>query len=396
MDAFFQLPFDCRNKLENRAIVFDMVHFRDLDAACLADPAQIIAHQIDDHQQFSPVLLAFQQLLAIGAVLLFGGAPWPGAFDWPRLHLAVADLQEPFRRTAQQLAHTEVDECGKGSGVDVAQARVQLVGRCFRPALEALGHVDLIDVAGTDVLLDAGDSRQIIRLCHVCGKLRSGFARQFRRCDRKLPPFRGKDDLFHLGHPFLRITKKPRRSKMYIPQKMVHHDCPVVDAEEAVRNLDIIVRFLRQAFHLMTQLIAEVTDSSADKRELPCIVYLIIFQQRFQFFERIYIRFGCQRQFGIESDEGIAPQFFRIHPAVQEKTMLAVAEQREQFEARKPGDDFLDHDISRFLFHPKSLLPAFFWRAHKRCATYPSHAPSGSPQDETGPPRSTLRDEESP
>ncbi|MPM29122.1 hypothetical protein SDC9_75661 [bioreactor metagenome] len=101
VEAFLQLPFDCRNKLKNGAVVFDMIHFRYLDAAGFADSTQIIAHKIDDHQQFGTVLLAFQQFLAIGAILLLGSAAWPGTFDRPRLYLAVADLQEPFRRTAQ-------------------------------------------------------------------------------------------------------------------------------------------------------------------------------------------------------------------------------------------------------------------------------------------------------
>ncbi|MPM29123.1 hypothetical protein SDC9_75662 [bioreactor metagenome] len=183
---------------------------------------------------------------------------------------------------------------------------------------------------------------------------------------------------------------------MDFSKKVVHHNRPVINAEEAVRDLDIIVRFLRQPFHLMAQFIAEVADSSADEREFPRIVQLIVFQQCFQFFERIYARFGSQRPFGIESDEGIASQFPRIHAAVQEKTMLAVAEQRKEFEARKPGDDFLDHDISRSFFHRKSPLPAFFGRAHKSCATYPNRAPSESPRDGTEPPRSALPGEESP
>ena len=146
----------------------------------------------------------------------------------------------------------------------------------------------------------------------------------------------------------------------------------------------------------MAQLIAEITDSSADERKLACIVQLIFFQQCFHFCKSIHTRFGSQRQFGIESDEGIASQLLRIHPAVKEKTMFAIAEQREQFEARKSGNDFLDHDVSRSFSHQQSPLSAFFWRAHKNCATYPAHAPSGLPQDGTGPPRSTLPDEESP
>lgn len=90
MDSFLQLPFDCRNELENRAVVLDMVHFRDLDAAGFADPAQIITHQIDNHQQFRPILFALQQLLAVGAILLLCGAPWSGSFNRTSLHLAVA------------------------------------------------------------------------------------------------------------------------------------------------------------------------------------------------------------------------------------------------------------------------------------------------------------------
>ena len=65
---------------------------------------------------------------------------------------------------------------------------------------------------------------------------------------------------------------------MDLAQKMVHHNRSIINTKEAVRNLDIIVRFLRQPFHLMAQLIAEITDSSADERKPACIFQLIFFQ----------------------------------------------------------------------------------------------------------------------
>ena len=62
---------------------------RHLDAAGLADAAEVVARHVHDHRQLGAVLLALQQLAGEGPVLARIGAARPGALDRPRLDLAV-------------------------------------------------------------------------------------------------------------------------------------------------------------------------------------------------------------------------------------------------------------------------------------------------------------------
>ena len=68
------------------------------DAANLADSAQIVAQQVDDHHMFRAILLACAQRLAGGVIGIRGIAASGRAFDGPGFHMAVAiNAQEALR-----------------------------------------------------------------------------------------------------------------------------------------------------------------------------------------------------------------------------------------------------------------------------------------------------------
>jgi hypothetical protein len=53
----------------------------DADAVEGGDAAEVVAHEVDDHQVLGPVLRGRAQLQPQGRVLLRGGAARPGALD---------------------------------------------------------------------------------------------------------------------------------------------------------------------------------------------------------------------------------------------------------------------------------------------------------------------------
>jgi hypothetical protein len=60
-------------------------------AAGLADPRQVIAHQIHDHQVFRPILQRSGQRIGFGPVLLGIRPARAGALDGPGLDSPLAD-----------------------------------------------------------------------------------------------------------------------------------------------------------------------------------------------------------------------------------------------------------------------------------------------------------------
>src|SRR5277367_2229981 len=80
---------------------FKRAKLRHLHASRPADTAEIVAHQIDNHQIFSAILGALSQFLS-----KFGVARWiriarPRALDWMRLgNAASTQSQKPLGRSA--------------------------------------------------------------------------------------------------------------------------------------------------------------------------------------------------------------------------------------------------------------------------------------------------------
>ena len=133
--------------------VFDFHQFGDVDGSRQADPADVVAAEIDQHGVFGAFLPVRKQLRRESGVLFPGLAARTGAGNRTGEDLPVLQFDQHFRRSAHQLAGAEIHEKHIGGGVDSTQPPVQgkrLLREC--PA-ERMGRNDLEDVAGGDVFL---------------------------------------------------------------------------------------------------------------------------------------------------------------------------------------------------------------------------------------------------
>ena len=128
-----------------------------LDRAVLADPAEVVAPEVDEHHVLGALLRVGEQRLGLAAILLLGGAARVGAGDRPRLDPAPADLDQRLGRGAGDLEVAELEEVHVGRRVDRAQAAVDRERLDRRRRDEALRRHDLEGVAGVDVLDDPRD-----------------------------------------------------------------------------------------------------------------------------------------------------------------------------------------------------------------------------------------------
>ena len=98
--------------------VLDFHQFGDGDSSRQADPADVIAAEIDQHGVFGAFLLVREQLRCESGIFLPGFASRPGSGNRTGENLAVLQLDQHFRRGAHQLAGAEIHEKHVGGGVD--------------------------------------------------------------------------------------------------------------------------------------------------------------------------------------------------------------------------------------------------------------------------------------
>ena len=125
-----------------------------LTRAVLADPAEVVAAEVDQHHVLGALLGVVEQRLRLGAVLLLVGAARVGAGDRPRLGAAAAHLDQRLGRGAGDLEVAELEEVHVRRRVDGAQAAVDRERLDRRRRREALRRHDLEGVAGVRVLDD--------------------------------------------------------------------------------------------------------------------------------------------------------------------------------------------------------------------------------------------------
>ena len=148
--------------------------------AVLADAAEVVAAEVDQHHVLGPLLGVVDQALGEAAVLLLVCAARVGAGDRPRLDPVAADLDQRLRRGAGDLEVAELEEVHVGRGVDRAQAAVDREGLDRRRRREALRGDDLEGVAGVDVLDDPRDRGFELLALHVGGEARAARRRAAR------------------------------------------------------------------------------------------------------------------------------------------------------------------------------------------------------------------------
>ena len=118
-----------------------------LHRAELADPAEIVAAEIDEHHVLGPLLLVPLQLLGRAADRLRRSAARPGAGDRVRLDVPPFHAHQHLRRRPDDRQAAHADEIHVGRRVDVTKRAVdgERIGCDVR--LEPLRQHRLVDVA---------------------------------------------------------------------------------------------------------------------------------------------------------------------------------------------------------------------------------------------------------
>ena len=137
------------------------------DGAGLADPADVVAAQVDQHHVLGPLFLIGPKLLLQGQVLRFVGATGPGPGDGVGRDAAALHLDQHLRRGANELEPLQVQVEHVGGGVDLAQRPIDVERVGGGLAAETLGDDGLDNIAGDDISLDAFDHGLELGLRHV-------------------------------------------------------------------------------------------------------------------------------------------------------------------------------------------------------------------------------------
>ena len=143
----------------------------DAHRAVLADPAEVVALQVDQHDVLGAVLGVEVELL--GEVVGGERAAGPRAGDGAGLGPALGvERDEALRRRADELVVAEVQVAGEGAGVHGAQRVVEVQAGQRVAEVQPLAEVGLEDVAGEDVLAGAAHDLLVLRLGVVAAEHR--------------------------------------------------------------------------------------------------------------------------------------------------------------------------------------------------------------------------------
>ena len=153
--------------------------------ARLADPAEIVAAEVDEHDVLGPFLRVGEQLAGEARVLLRRGAAPAGAGDRVQQGAPSGDLEVRLGRRTDDVESVKAEQIHVRAGVGGPQHPVDVQRVGVGRSLEALGDNDLEALAGPDVLLGrldglgvktlggTGDEAPDTRVVH-CGDHRRG------------------------------------------------------------------------------------------------------------------------------------------------------------------------------------------------------------------------------
>ena len=141
----------------HRAIGLDREQVGHLDRADLGHAAEIVAQQIDDHQILGALLLVHGEPGLEAGVLARRAAPGRGALHRAGRHVLALAAEEQLGRQRQHIELGRVDQRAIGHALlaperGIERDRIALEGEAIFH-----GEIDLIDVAGGDVVLDLGE-----------------------------------------------------------------------------------------------------------------------------------------------------------------------------------------------------------------------------------------------
>ncbi len=150
--------FDVGDDVHDVGVVFDGHEFGDADGAEGGDAAEVVADEVDEHEVFGAFFGVGGEFAVELVVFGIGGAAGAGAGDGAGLDFAVAEADEEFGGAGDEGEAGEAEERHVGGGVDAAEFFVDFLGGGAKGAGFADGEVDLVGVAGADVVLDLADA----------------------------------------------------------------------------------------------------------------------------------------------------------------------------------------------------------------------------------------------
>src|SRR5215212_1190335 len=107
-DVLFEPAGDLADDVEDVRVGLDDHQLVDLDAAVLADAAEVVAAEVDQHHVLGPLLWVVDQAGGEAAVLLLAAPTRGGAGDRPGLDPAAVDLDQRLGRGAGDLEIAEL------------------------------------------------------------------------------------------------------------------------------------------------------------------------------------------------------------------------------------------------------------------------------------------------
>lgn len=158
---------DLGGHLKERFVFFEGEELVDVDGTEVADAAEVVAEKVDDHEVFAAVFDVVPEPAGDGFVFGGAGAAGGGAFHGPGDDGAAVEAEEQFRRKGKDVPVIGMKEGGVGDGLGGEQGLKHGLGRAGEVEAGAIGEVDLIGIAGADVVVDGGDFLGVERLGDV-------------------------------------------------------------------------------------------------------------------------------------------------------------------------------------------------------------------------------------
>src|SRR5881296_40062 len=133
----------------------EMMHVRErtkspqewnVDAAELANFAEVVPLQVDDHHVLRRVFLAREEFLRESLILRGCSTPGPGPLDRTGLNIPVLNAEEPLRACRQKAVVSRLEESSERRWRARPEAFVCIAGRPSERKCESMGQVDLEDL----------------------------------------------------------------------------------------------------------------------------------------------------------------------------------------------------------------------------------------------------------
>ena len=235
----------------------------DLDRAVLADAAEVVATEVDQHHVLSSLLLVGKQLARVLSILLGGGAARARARDRSGRDPAAADGDQRLRAGAGDLKVTEVEVVHVRRRVHGPQTAIDREAADRRLRRPALRRHHLKGVAGIDVVDDPGDVGLEVLARHVRDELRSGAVSDLRR-ERCAWQWTGEDlpdrlDLYARG---VRIVARVRDDRDRALE-VVERDHRVGQHQRQIGEPELIRVGLAERFDGTHEVVGEHADGAA-------------------------------------------------------------------------------------------------------------------------------------